>query len=330
MKKKVMHLIAVFPLIAVSLALLNRCAMPAKSAVGRSLPKTSLLERAAILMDAEMEYLDARRRSDWKVIYEFQTAYYKNKIPFEEFVYIGGKKSPDWKDAEKDEITATLSGLKIQVPSLEEMRDKIEETKPEYEFVGGSIPGRVSKFEFMDQVQISPDGKHARAQVDIDVQRVTTTAWMDVFNRVDYWDFEDGKWRAQLNRWDYRPISGMRKPPGPDIQYETVPLGKIIDYRLKKAEKLYSSGKKEEAGREYLRAVTLRPFETYSRTPMNDPSIKNLIAKAVLEKLEQWNAFLGQREIIYDWGIQLSDSWTLEKIRLKWEELEKIKKDFIP
>lgn len=327
MKKKVMHLIAVFPLIAVSLALLNRCAMPVKPAADKPLPKISLLERAADLMAAEVEYLDARKKSDWKTMYELQTAHYKKKIPFEEFVYFGGKKTSDWKEYAENQTTVTISGLRVPVPSIEEMRARIEETKPAYEFVGGAFPGRVSKFEFWDQVQISPDGKHARTQVDIDVQWMTTTIWMDVFSRVDYWDLEDGKWRVQLDRWDYRPISGMRKPPGPDIQYETVPLGKIIDYRLKRAEKLYSAGKKEEAGKEYLCAVTWKPFETYARTPIKDPAIKNLVAKAVLEKVEQWDAFLEQREMMESMGFTLADSWTPQNIKLKREELEKIKKD---
>ncbi|MBI5184927.1 MAG: hypothetical protein HZA01_04285 [Nitrospinae bacterium] len=328
MKKKVMHLIAVFPLIAVSLALLNRCAMPVKPAADKPLPEISLLERAAVLMDAEADYLNARRKSDWKTVYEFQTAHYKKKIPFEEFVYFGGKRTSDWKEYAEKETTVTISGLRVPVPSIEEMRARIEDTKPAYEFVGGAFPGRVSKFEFWDQVQISSDGKHARTQVDMDVQWMTTTIWMDIFSRADYWDFEDGKWRVQLNRWDYRPISGMRKPPGPDIQYETVPLGKIIDYKLKKAGRLYFAGKKEEAGREYLGAAALRPFETYARIPMKDKAIKDLAAKAVLEKVEQWNAFLEQREMIDSMGFTLSDSWTPEKIKLKREELEKIKKDF--
>lgn len=330
MKKKIMQLLAFVPIIVVSLVFLNRCEAPPSAIQKKPAPKVQLLEAAAELTAREMDYHAVKRKSDWKKIYGFQTADYKKKIPFEEFVYFGGYKRPDWKEVAEKETLAVLSGFKVHLPPIEEMRAKIEKEKPKYIFAGesGIFAGRVSRFEFKDKVQISTDGKYGRTALFMYVQWMSTVVWIDTINRVDFWDLEDGKWRVQLNRWDFRPISGMRKPPGPDIQYKNVPLNDIIDYRLQRARDLYSAGKKEEAGKEFLRAVELKPFETFPKIPLEDAAIKKVVAKCVLKKVDEWLAYLSHLELMNIEKIQASASWSPEKIQAKKAELEKLKQDF--
>lgn len=325
-----MQFIAFVPIIVVSLVFLSRCETSLNAVQKKPAPNMKLLEAAAELTAREMDYHGAKKKSEWEKIYEFQTESYKGKIPFEEFVLFGGKKTSDWKELAEKDTMAVLSGLKVHVPPIEEMRASIEKERPLYIFAGdsGIFPGRVSRFEFGDEVQISTDGKYGRTLLLMHVQWMSDVVWIDILNLVDFWDLEDGKWRVQLNRWDYQPISGMRKPPGPDIKYKSVPLNDIIEYRLKKARNLYSAGKKEAAGIEFLRAVELRPFETFPRIPMEDPAIKKLVAKSILEKVEEWYAYLEHLELMNAMNIKASASWPQEKIEAKRAELAKLKQDF--
>jgi len=327
-EKKAIQVMALIPLLAVPLLFFYLWTPPAlaKKTPGRE----KLVEAAAKLMATEVQYLEARQESHWQKIYDLQTAHYRKKVPFEEFVYYGGQKTSDWKSyAKEHNMVIRLSGAQAPVPSREEMRAKITKEKPVYHIVGGggSFPGRASRFEIGDRVQISQDGNHARIEVKTDVQWIAATIFMDVFTKVDFWDLEDGQWRVQLDRWDYRPISGMRKPPGPELVYENIPLQEIIRYRIRKGDGLYARGEKKKAGTQYRLAVELRPLATYQKVPVKDPIIRNVIRGPVLRKIKEWEEYLGHRQMT-DSKVKSEGSWTPAQIKAKRAELEKIKRIF--
>ncbi len=298
-------------------------------ATAKALDKEALLEAASNLMEAEVQYHQVRVKSEWEKIYGFQTAGYRKKIPIEEFIYTGGKKRPDWKEKIKERQSINLSGARFKPPTMKEMYTKIKK-KPKYKIIGGeggSFTGRASTYTYGEEVQISPDGKYGRVTMVVDVLWLWVEVWIQPLPMPEFWDFENGGWHVQLNRWDFLPISGMRKPPGPDIQYKTVPLREIIDYHLNKANKLYHAGKREEAMKEYLRAVELRPLQTYKKAPMDDPEVKAYLKNVVFQKIEEWNRYLRDRSIADSFAVSY-DTWSKEKLAAKRAELEKIKKDF--
>ncbi len=322
--KKTIHLIAIFPLITVSLAFLY-----ANNPVPKTLEGDTLLKVAADFVASETDYLKARKKSNWKKIYNYQTAYYKKKVPFEEFVYYKGHKKPDWRRDLRESIRSSVSGVPMKFPSIEKMRAEIKKKKPQYKFGGrgGDFGGKISKLALEDQVQISLDGKYARVVLKVDIQWIHITTYMDILYLPDFWDLEDGKWRVQLNRWDYRPISGMRKPPGPDIQYKTISLSEIIEYRFKRAEKFFAKGKKKKARKEYLRAVAMRPLETYQRAPVDDPEVRNYLKETVLDKMDEWKKYLQHRKMV-DGMVTSQSSWKPEKRKAYRAKLEKIENFF--
>lgn len=298
------------------------CSPPDTAIPKKVLSEGALFQAAADLAAAEVDYFKVKKKGDWEKIYACQTAYYRQKVSLEEFIFHGGKIRPDWK---KD---IHISGKIVDAPA---MREFIEKKKPQYKIVegGGGMGVKETKFWFDDQVQISTDGKHGRVVFKADVLIIFSFLALDEMVFTDFFDFEYGQWKAQLNRWDYAPVSGMRKPPGPDIEYKTFSLKKIIDYRLRRADVLRAQDRKAEAKEEYLRAVELNPLEAYRRAPVEDPEIREHLKETVLEKVDEWKSYLKARKIV-DESAMSQGAWTPEQIAAKEAELEEIRKFFNP
>lgn len=325
MKKNISFLSVFIALLALQLFSHGCSPREQKAVQKKMLSEAALFQAAVDLVAAEADYFRARKKGDWKEIYAYQSAYYRQKVSPDEFIFYGGKMRPDWKE------NAHISGKKMEIPPPEKMREIIEKKQPQYKILesSGVISVKETKFELDDQIRISPDGRHGRVVLKASAMIIFSFLTMSEMHISDFFDFEYGQWRVQQNRWDYVPISGMRKPPGPDIQYKIFSLKDIINYRLRRADVLYAQGRREEAREEYWRAVELNPLELYRRAPVEDPEVRECLKEIVLEEIDEWNSYLEAREKVDNNAIS-QGAWTPEQVAAKREELEEIRKFFNP
>lgn len=78
----------------------------------------ALLEEAKLLLNADAQYLDARLKNKWKIIYSFQHPDYQKKISIEEFKYFNGHIAINYRE---DKFFQRISGAPAY-PSVEKIK----------------------------------------------------------------------------------------------------------------------------------------------------------------------------------------------------------------
>ena len=176
------------------------------SAQAEEIAQSQLIEEARVLAEREAILVNARIKSDWDKIYDFQHPNFKKKISIDEIQYLEGWAAYDYREQAK--INSHISGM--FTPTVTFMKKNPNKLDP----LGFPVARkyRWSKNPFIEikrhtlvNISISKDGKYAKVKITLEGrEKINPTLARGVYEFdskhvfTDHWEKVNGSWFITL------------------------------------------------------------------------------------------------------------------------------------
>ena len=167
-----------------------------------SVPQEHLdfVKEAKQLYALEENYYQARIRSDWQAIYNYQHPDYRKIISMEEFMYYDGRTLHDYFKSHSMSISGNENSVRDYIKKNNMKKDTLGfPIQRKYQFF--SDPHHTVKQFTVDKISISKDGKYAKTHYKADVDSMLPSAIVRDFIRIkrvisgeDFWEKVNEDW----------------------------------------------------------------------------------------------------------------------------------------